>query len=104
MATRAQTRSSSYDGGMFDLESDGLRLIAEERIASNVINIGPVVERIVEYLRENGHATGREEDIDLALREGIVKLSRIALTDPQHARFTTGLEPIILGVDRPSFR
>ena len=33
-----------------------------------------------------------------------VKLSRIGLTDPQHAPFTTGLEPIILGVGRPSFR
>ena len=31
------------------------------------------------------------------LDEGIVKLSRIGLTDPQHAPFTTGLEPIILG-------
>ena len=28
---------------------------------------------------------------------GIVKLSRIGLTDPQHGLFTTGLEPIILG-------
>ena len=35
--------------------------------------------------------------------EGIVRLSRIGLTDPQHAWFTTGLEPIILGVSPPSF-
>ena len=33
-----------------------------------------------------------------------VKLSRIGLTDPQHGLFTTGLEPIILGVGQPSFR
>ena len=36
-------------------------------------------------------------------REGIVKLSRIGLPDPQHARLTKGLEPIILGVGQPSF-
>ena len=35
---------------------------------------------------------------------GIVKLSRIGLTDAQHARFTTGLEPIILEVGQASFR
>ena len=35
---------------------------------------------------------------------GIVKLSRIELTDPQHARFTTGSEPIILGGDQPILR
>ncbi len=71
MATRAQTNTKSYDGGMFGLEAEGLRLIAEERIASKVINIGPVVERIVAYLRESGHATGREDDVDLALREAV---------------------------------
>ena len=32
----------------------------------------------------------------------IVKLSRIGLIDPQHARLATGLEPIILGVGQPS--
>ena len=36
--------------------------------------------------------------------DGIVKLSTIGLTVPQHARFTTGLEPIILGIDQPSLR
>ena len=36
--------------------------------------------------------------------EGIVKLSRIGLTNPQHARGTTGFEHIILGVGQPSFR
>ena len=30
---------------------------------------------------------------------GIVKLSGIAMIDPQHTGFATGLEPIILGVD-----
>ena len=39
-----------------------------------------------------------------AVGQGIVKLSRIGLTDPQQGRFTTGLEPIILGVGQPSFR
>ena len=32
------------------------------------------------------------------------ELSRIWLTDPQHAWFTTGLEPITYGVGQPSFR
>ena len=36
--------------------------------------------------------------------DGIVNLSRFGLTDPQHAWFTTRLEPFILGVRRPSFR
>ena len=34
---------------------------------------------------------------------GIVKLSRIGLTAPQHAWFTAGLEPIILGVGQSNF-
>ena len=33
--------------------------------------------------------------------EGIVKLSGIAMIDPQHTGFATGLEPIILGVGQP---
>ena len=33
-----------------------------------------------------------------------VKLSRIELTDPQHALLTTRLWPIILGVGRSRFR
>ena len=33
-----------------------------------------------------------------------VKLRRIGLAAPQHAVFTTGLKPIILGVSPPSFR
>ena len=33
-----------------------------------------------------------------------VNLSRIGLTDPQHAGFTTGHKPIILGVDQLGFR
>ena len=32
---------------------------------------------------------------------GIVKLSGIAMIDPQHTVFATGLEPIILGVGQP---
>ena len=32
---------------------------------------------------------------------GIVKLSGIAMIDPQHTGFATGLEPIILGVGQP---
>ena len=32
---------------------------------------------------------------------GIVKLSGIAMIDPQHTWFATGLEPIILGVGQP---
>ena len=36
--------------------------------------------------------------------DGIVKLSRIRLTHIQHARVTTGLGPIILGVGPSSFR
>ena len=43
------------------------------------------------------------EDTEIAVL-GIVKLSRIRLTDPQYPRFTTGPEPIILGVSPPSFR
>ena len=35
---------------------------------------------------------------------GTVKLTKTRLTAPQHAWFTTGLEPIILGVGQPSFR
>ena len=34
-------------------------------------------------------------------RNGIVKLSGIAMIDPQHTWFATGLEPIILGVGQP---
>ena len=34
-------------------------------------------------------------------RQGIVKLSGIAMIDPQHTGFATGLEPIILGVGQP---
>jgi len=37
------------------------------------------------------------DHLPLDSREGIVKLSRIGLADPQTSRFTTGLEPIILG-------
>ena len=33
--------------------------------------------------------------------DGIVKLSGIAMIDPQHTGFATGLEPIILGVGQP---
>ncbi len=33
--------------------------------------------------------------------QGIVKLSGIAMIDPQHTGFATGLEPIILGVGQP---
>ena len=38
--------------------------------------------------------------------DGIVKLSRIGLPDPQHAwfTFTIGLDPIIWGVSQSSFR
>ena len=36
--------------------------------------------------------------------EGIVKLSRIGLFDPQHGRATMALEPIILRLGHPSFR
>ena len=39
-----------------------------------------------------------------SLPEGIVKLSRIGLADPQRARFMTILGPIISGVGQPSFR
>ena len=35
------------------------------------------------------------------IQEGIVKLSGIAMIDPQHTGFATGLEPIILGVGQP---
>ena len=35
---------------------------------------------------------------------GIVKLSRIGVTDPQHAGHTMGLERRIFGVGEPSFR
>ena len=35
---------------------------------------------------------------------GIVKLSGLGLTDPQHTPFTTRLEPIILGVGQPNLR
>ena len=37
------------------------------------------------------------------MQEGIVQLSKIGMTDPQYARFTTGLESIILGGGQPSF-
>jgi len=40
----------------------------------------------------------------LAGNDGIVNLSRIGLTDPQHTGFTTGRKPIILGVGQASFR
>ena len=33
--------------------------------------------------------------------DGIVKLRGIAMIDPQHTWFATGLEPIILGVGQP---
>ncbi|MEO2195606.1 MAG: hypothetical protein ABGY72_05880, partial [bacterium] len=36
--------------------------------------------------------------------QGIVNLSKIGLTHPQHTGFTTGRKPIILGVGQPSFR
>ncbi len=51
-----------------------------------------------------GHAVWLYHRYGLSFRDGIVKLSRIGLTAPRHARFTTGLEPIILGVDQPSLR
>ena len=35
------------------------------------------------------------------MHRGIVKLSGIAMIDPQHTGFATGLEPIILGVGQP---
>ena len=35
------------------------------------------------------------------MRVGIVKLRGIAMIDPQHTWFATGLEPIILGVGQP---
>jgi len=35
---------------------------------------------------------------------GIVNLSKIGLTHPQHTGFTTGRKPIILGVGQPSLR
>ena len=50
------------------------------------------------YARSLGHYE-HEQDI---LRQDIIKLSRIGLTAAKHARFTTGLEPIILGVGQPS--
>ena len=34
-------------------------------------------------------------------RDGIVKLSGIAMIDPQYTGFARGLEPIILGVGQP---
>ena len=39
--------------------------------------------------------------LDKGRSEGIVKLSGIAMIDPQHTGFATGLEPIILGVGQP---
>ena len=46
------------------------------------------------YAGSLGHYE-HEQDI---LRQDIIKLSRIGLTAAKHARFTPGLEPIILGV------
>ena len=40
----------------------------------------------------------------LVLVQRYCQVKRIGLTDPQHAWFTTGLEPIILGVGQPSCR
>ena len=44
---------------------------------------------------------GVDEDPQGRPLEGIVKLSGIAMIDPQHTGFATGLEPIILGVGQP---
>ena len=47
-------------------------------------------------------AVAREDVICIPMEAfGIVKLSGIALIDPQHTWFATGLEPIILGVGQP---
>ena len=56
---------------MVDLETEGLRVIAEEHVPSDVTNIGPAVERVVGHLRTHANAPGREEDVDLALREAV---------------------------------
>ena len=55
----------------FDAEAEGLRLIADERVTSDVANIGPAVERIVEHLRADPRAREREDDVNLALREAV---------------------------------
>ena len=58
-------------GVMVDLEAEGLRVIAEENLASDVNNIGPVVERVVRHLKTHVDVPGSEEDVDLALREAV---------------------------------
>ena len=54
-----------------DLEAEGLHVIAEEHVSSDITNIGPAVGHIVSRLRAEGRAVGREEDVDLALREAV---------------------------------
>ena len=58
-------------GVMVDLEAEGLRVITEENLASDVTNIGPVVERVVRHLKTHANVPGSEEDVDLALREAV---------------------------------
>lgn len=54
-----------------DLAAEGFHVIAEERVPSNVANISPAVDRIVSRIRAERRVVGREEDVDLALREAM---------------------------------
>jgi serine/threonine-protein kinase RsbW len=56
---------------MVDFEAEGLRVIVEENLSSDVTNIGPVVERVVGHLRTHASVQGDEDDVDLALREAV---------------------------------
>jgi len=55
----------------FDAAAEGWQVIAEERVPSNVANIGPAVERVVAYLRMDPRARVREGEVSVALREAV---------------------------------
>lgn len=60
-----------YRIGGTDLKAEGLHVIADECIRSNVELVGPLVERLLTRLPAE-LAAGDEADVDLALREAIV--------------------------------
>ena len=54
-----------------DLEAEGLQVIADEPVPSDIGEIGPTVDRIVHRVRFAKRVVGREQDIDLVLREAM---------------------------------